>query len=228
MIRNNAYRAVEKYRERFQEARADLFCRTMQPQAGCSILDLGGNRGQFSRRLLQRLRADITVADILDFSAECAAAGLRFAQIGEQVNLPFADREFDIVLCNSVIEHVTLPKTDCQRLNMSDGEWRERAAVAQKTFAAEIRRVARGYFVQTPHPDFPLDLHLWLPFTNWLSHRATVRLTRLTDRFWIKSGVADWQLISPHEMTGYFPDAQLQIEHWLGMPKSVIAFKTPL
>ena len=44
--------------------------------------------------------------------------------------LPFADDEFDLVYCSSVIEHVPPAR---------------RAA-----FAAEFRRVGRGWFVQTP------------------------------------------------------------------------------
>lgn len=62
--------------------------------------------------------------------------------------LPFADREFDLAYCSSVIEHIA-PQ--------------DRAA-----FAAELRRVARGWYVQTPAFSFPVEPHALLPFAHWL------------------------------------------------------------
>ena len=62
--------------------------------------------------------------------------------------LPFADGEFDLAYCSSVIEHVA-PE--------------DRAA-----FAAELRRVARGWYVQTPAFSFPVEPHALLPFAHWL------------------------------------------------------------
>ena len=35
-------------------------------------------------------------------------------------------------------------------------------------FAAELRRVGRGWFVQTPGVSFPLEPHALLPFAHWL------------------------------------------------------------
>lgn len=218
---------VERRRERFQEARADLFCALMHPSAGALVLDLGGNRGDFSRRLLNRMHLELTVADLLDFSKECQASGLKFVQVSEGGRLPFEDNSFDFVFCNSVIEHVTIPKDECRRLDLSDEEWTRRASVAQQTFAREIIRVGRNYFVQTPHPAFPFDLHTWLPFTSRLGHRNTVRLTKWTQGFWIKkSWEADWNLIDPDSMQNFFPDAHIHIERFLGMPKSLIAYKS--
>jgi ubiquinone/menaquinone biosynthesis C-methylase UbiE len=45
--------------------------------------------------------------------------------VGDATSMPFADREFDIAFCNSLIEHLPPP--------------------AQRALADEIRRVARGY-----------------------------------------------------------------------------------
>ena len=64
--------------------------------------------------------------------------------------LPFADDEFDLAYCSSVIEHIAPP---------------QRAA-----FAAELRRVARGWYVQTPAFSFPIEPHALLPFAHWLPH----------------------------------------------------------
>ena len=64
--------------------------------------------------------------------------------------LPFADGEFELAYCSSVIEHIAPP---------------QRAA-----FAAELRRVARGWYVQTPAFSFPVEPHALLPFAHWLPH----------------------------------------------------------
>lgn len=61
-------------------------------------------------------------------------------------NLSFLpDRSFDIAFSNSVIEHV--------------GNEERQAA-----FAAEARRLGRGYWVQTPCTGFPIEAHTGMPF----------------------------------------------------------------
>ncbi len=57
--------------------------------------------------------------------------------------LPFEDGAFDLAYSSSVVEHVA-PE--------------QRAA-----FAAEVRRVARGWYVQTPARSFPIEPHALLP-----------------------------------------------------------------
>jgi SAM-dependent methyltransferase len=151
---------------------------------------------------------------------------LRFVHLEETPRLPFEDGQFDIVLANSVIEHVTVPKADCARMNWPEPEWRRRAHEGQRQFALEIAWVGRGYFVQTPHKSFPLDQHLWLPFSNWLPHRPLLKLVAFTNQIWIKrASLVDWQLLGPDDLRGFFPDAEIHIERALGLPKSVIAFR---
>ena len=53
-----------------------------------------------------------------------------FVQADASDGLPFADDAFDLIYCNSVIEHVPPAR--------------------RGAFAAELRRVARGWYVQTP------------------------------------------------------------------------------
>ncbi|MDP2712607.1 MAG: class I SAM-dependent methyltransferase [Solirubrobacteraceae bacterium] len=71
-----------------------------------------------------------------------------FVQADVLQGLPFADGEFELAYCSSVIEHVAID---------------DRAA-----FAAELRRVAHGWYVQTPAFSFPLEPHALLPFAHWL------------------------------------------------------------
>jgi len=62
--------------------------------------------------------------------------------------LPFKDEAFDLAYSSSVIEHI---------------EPARRAA-----FAAELRRVARGWYIQTPAYSFPIEPHALLPGAQWL------------------------------------------------------------
>ena len=71
-----------------------------------------------------------------------------FVQADATERLPFDDGAFDLGYSSSVIEHVP----------------RERRAA----FAAELKRVARGWYVQTPARSFPIEPHALLPFAHWL------------------------------------------------------------
>ena len=55
-----------------------------------------------------------------------------------------------------------------------DGEVRRR-----ERFAAELRRVGRGWFVQTPARSFPIEPHSLLPGAHWLPPRVRRAYWRL-------------------------------------------------
>ncbi len=140
---------------------ARFFALTRLP-AGARVLDVGC--GQIGLRALEP-GLDITGVDLAErpdypgpFVCADAAAGL-----------PFADGEFDLVYCSSVIEHVPSAR---------------RAA-----FAAEIRRVGRRWFVQTPAFSFPIEPHSLLPAAHWLPRR----LRRL---YWRLGAAGEWEDIS--------------------------------
>jgi SAM-dependent methyltransferase len=82
-----------------------------------------------------------------------------FVQADAAAGLPFADDEFDLVYCSSVIEHV--------------------APARRRAFATELRRVGRGYYVQTPAFSFPIEPHSLLPFAHWLPVPARRHYWRL-------------------------------------------------
>jgi hypothetical protein len=87
------------------------------------------------------------------------------------------------VYCSSVIEHVPPAR---------------RAA-----FAAEVRRVGRGWFVQTPAFSFPIEPHSLLPGAHWLP-------PRLRKPYWRLGAAGDWEeisLLSRREMEALFGPA---------------------
>jgi SAM-dependent methyltransferase len=91
-----------------------------------------------------------------------------FVQADAAIQLPFEDNAFDLAYSNSVIEHI-------------DPARRER-------FAAELRRVARGWYVQTPAIAFPIDPHSLLPLAHWLP----IPLRR---PYWRLGAAGDWEEI---------------------------------
>ena len=91
-----------------------------------------------------------------------------FVQADVLVGLPFADQQFDLAYCSSVIEHV--------------------APRDREAFARELRRVARGWFVQTPAFSFPVEPHALLPAAHWLA-------PRLRRVYWRMGVAGDWEQI---------------------------------
>ncbi len=123
-----------------------------------------------------------------------------FVQADVTGRLPFDAGEFDLAYSSSLIEH------------LAPGE--------RPAFAAEVRRVARGWFVQTPAFSFPIEPHALLPFAHWLSPRARRGYWRL--------GVAgDWEdiaLLRRGNMAALFGEPVLA-ERVLGLTKSWISVR---
>jgi len=129
---------------------------------GARVLDVGC--GQIGLRALEPA-LDVTGVDL----AQRPDYPGPFVQVDASAGLPFADGEFELVYCSSVIEHV--PPT-------------RRAA-----FAREIRRVGRGWFVQTPAWSFPIEPHALLPGAHWLP-------PRLRRPYWRLGATGKWEDIS--------------------------------
>jgi SAM-dependent methyltransferase len=125
-----------------------------------------------------------------------------FVQADATQRLPFADGEFDLAYSNSVVEHLP-PAT-------------------REAFAAELRRVARGWWVQTPAYSFPVEPHALLPFAHWLP----VGLRR---RYWRLGVAGEWEdisLLRRGELAGLFGEP-IAAERIGPLTKSWIAVRRP-
>ena len=123
-----------------------------------------------------------------------------FVQADAAQRLPFDDGAFDLAYSSSVVEHVE----------------RERRAA----FAGEVRRVARGFFVQTPARSFPIEPHALLPFAHWLA--PTLRRP-----YWRLGAAGAWediQLLRRAELSALFGEPILA-ERYAGLVKSWIALR---
>jgi SAM-dependent methyltransferase len=143
---------------------------------GGRVLDVGCGRLGL-RALAPEL--DITGVDLADQPLYPGP----FIRADASAGLPFSDDEFDLVYCSSVIEHVPPAR---------------RAA-----FAAEVRRVGRGWFIQTPALSFPIEPHSLLPGAHWLP-------PRLRKPYWRLGAAGSWEeipLLSRRELEALFGPA---------------------
>jgi SAM-dependent methyltransferase len=170
--------------------------------------------------LFPRLPAGARIVDV-----GCGALGLRALEPGMDIigvdrvarpgypgpfvqadvieGLPFADGAFDLAYCSSVVEHV--------------------APADRAAFAAEVRRVARGWFVQTPAFGFPVEPHALLPFAHWLP-------AGLRRPYWRLGAAGAWEdirLLRRGELAALFPGTEVVAERFGPLAKSWVARSIP-
>ncbi len=209
--------------------RAAIFRDHFEISKDTKLLDLGSENGQNVFNLLSGCDYDpknIFIADIDPDALEQGHEDFGFSKvlIAENEPLPFPDKFFDIVFCSSVIEHVTIPKS--QLWNVRSGrEFRQRSLERQKEFAGEIARLGHGYFVQTPAKSFPIESHTWLPLMGYLPRRLFLPILSVTNRVWIKSAPPDFNLLTKSDMRYMFPDGTILDEGIIGITKSIMALR---
>jgi SAM-dependent methyltransferase len=219
---------IHRLRTASRLRRAALFRAHFELGARTRILDLGGSSGAHVHALLAGTPvqpANVCVADV-DHAAvrEAARFGYLPVALEEGRPLPFDDGSFDVVLCSSVLEHVTIPPQEIWQ-ERSGARFGRRARDHQRGFARELQRVGRGYFVQVPNRWFPVETHSWLPFLSYLPRAWQCRVIALSNRVWIKKTVPDFYLPTAAQMREYFPAARLTRERFCGLTKSLIAVK---
>ena len=179
------------------------------------ILDIGGTHLFWEQRGWVG-REDVSLV-LINLEAEEPKHHNVKALAGDATNLSeFLDGAFDVVFSNSVIEH----------LQTFD---------RQAAMAAEVRRLAPLYWVQTPNFWFPIEPHFLTPGWHWLPTR--VRIALLRRRRWGWRGpcpdprqanelVREIRLMRATELRQLFPDAVLRRERIGPLVKSFVAVRT--
>jgi hypothetical protein len=215
------------YSTRARAKRAELLTKHITVKPEDRVLDLGGGTGHHFHSIFPDHRT-VVIADVLEEDLKLAREkhGYETVQLPDDTEtLPFGDKEFDVVFCSSVLEHVTGPKEEVEWTK--DGSHFE--AVGRKhqfAFATEIRRIAKRYYVQTPYKYFIIESHSWLPgIIVFLPRPVLVHLLRFMNSFWPKRTSPDWRLLTISEFSRMFPDAIIEREKSLGFVKSLMAIK---
>ena len=191
----------------FRGRRLRRLARTFEIGPFTTVLDLGGDEYYWA---WLPARPRITVVNL-------SARDLRRVRLpwvrADGRRLPFKDGAFDIVFCNSVLEH------------LADERSRE-------SMAEEIARVGRSYCVQTPNRWFPLEAHTLTPGFQFLPKRWQARLARnFTVWGWLqrpgraeaRGFVESIHLLSARDLARLFPAATIERERFLGLTKSLSA-----
>jgi hypothetical protein len=198
----------------FRRKRIRKFMELFKPDKETRILDVGG-----LPRFWQEvpIKSKITLLNVhpLDEHESSFMTPNQESVVGDGTALPYEDREFDIVFSNSVIEHV--------------GTWEKQVA-----FAGEARRVGRSYWVQTPAREFIVEPHYFTLFLHWCSKPVQKKLLR-NFSLWGLLGrpseqtldyvLAELRLTTGAEFRELFPDGDIWVERFLGLPKSYTAIK---
>jgi SAM-dependent methyltransferase len=189
-------RIAEPLAQRARSARHQRFLALTGVTAQTRIVDVGcGTLG------LRGLAPDLDVTGV-DLVPRPTYPG-PFVQADATQRLPFEDGTFDLAYSSSVVEH----------LRPAD-----RAA-----YAAELRRVARGWWVQTPAFSFPIEPHALLPFAHWLP----VALRKPYWRLGAAGGWEDIALLRRGELAALLPGSAVVAERFGPLAKSWIAVKHP-
>lgn len=201
---------------RFRRARVRRFLELFPPGAErVRILDAGGTPAFWTQHM-DALPAQATVTFLnRSFDARAKLPWTRYVAGDARDMHMFRDGEFDVCFSNSVIEHVG---------NFED----------QRRMAAEIRRVAKGYFVQTPNVYFPLEPHFLVPGWQFLPLGVRARLLQKRGWGWMervrdpelaRTTVASIQLLSSTQLRRLFPDGQIHHERMGPLTKSITAWR---
>ena len=177
---------------RARAKRHALFVRLTGVTPQTRIVDVGCGTGGL-RALAPAL--DVTGVDVVERPSYPGP----FVRADATERLPFDDGAFDLAYSNSVIEHI--------------------APERRAAFANEIRRIAHGWWIQTPAWSFPVEPHALLPFAHWLP-------TGLRRAYWRLGAAGEWEeiaLLRRGELAALFGEPVIP-ERLGPLAKSWIAF----
>ncbi|HUI84522.1 MAG TPA: class I SAM-dependent methyltransferase [Candidatus Binatia bacterium] len=203
-------RLLVSLHKRSREQKHRMFLRLMRPTPEMRILNVGatgtqlGLSQQFESAYRYHSRivgGGISLAEAEDYRA--SFPGVQ-AVVFDGCALPFADRSFDIVYSNAVLEH------------LPGNEYVSR-------FAAEIQRVGKGWFITTPNLWYPVEPHYHLPFVQFLPQTAQRRLVRRLG----KLPYHHLQLLTAKQLRKLFHAGEVTGCRVTFFPETLVAWRAP-
>jgi hypothetical protein len=198
---------------RRREERARWLVETFPDLAQMSVIDLGGRIPTWQRAPVRPKHVHVvnmepSRTDIPDWAE---------FDLGDACALPahIAGRRYDLVFANSVIEHV------------GGHERRER-------FADSVHQLSDAHWVQTPYRYFPIEPHWMAPGMQFMPVAARAQLARQWPLSYGRGKSRDTalrtvlgvELLDRTQFRYYFPDSLIRTETILGVPKSLIAYRS--
>lgn len=200
----------------WRRRRFELFIRLLRPEPSDILLDVGGSPWFWMSHPQAVKRIDSVNLQEIPWSSKQSPSHNITTLVGDGCSLPTSDKSYDIAFSNSVIEHI--------------GSWER-----QQQFAAEIRRVAKALWVQTPAYECPIEPHYLTPFVQYLPHSFQKMILRWCtvwgwverpNRDQVNSIIETTRLLRKSEMRQLFPDCEIITERMFCMvPKSYIAVR---
>jgi ubiquinone/menaquinone biosynthesis C-methylase UbiE len=189
VVRGGMIRLGRPIHTRLRQEKLDMFFSVTANASRNSLLDVGGSSGIDCEWLpLYQAFREVTVVN-LDPSPDRHPLPHVRQIVADGCCLPFADRSFDWVFSNAVLEHV--------------GGIEE-----QRKFAAEVARVARcGYFVTTPNKFFPIEPHTLLPLYQFLPERWQRKVVRISPYY--VHVYEKIRLLGSRDLRDLFPKARI-------------------
>ncbi len=194
---------------RFRKKRFELFFKTLGIDKHTHILDAGGHPknwrelGFLGRVTCVSLRESIKEGFYGNGNIEY--------KLMDVSSLPYADKSFEVVYSNSLLEHV--------------GQKNQMKAVN------EIKRVGKKIWVQVPYRHFPIEPHFIFPFFYYYP----LFMRKLIAEYWTPifkkknpylSEVETIWLPDKKEFKKLFHAETVISERFLGFTKSLIAYRS--
>lgn len=199
---------------RQRKERERWLAETFPDLAQMSVIDLGG-------RITTWQRAPVRPKHVHMVNMQPSQTDMpEWAEfdLGDACALPahIAARRYDLVFANSVIEHV------------GGHERRQR-------FADAVHQLSDAHWIQTPYRYFPIEPHWMAPGMQFLPVPARARMVRHWPLSYLRGKppetvmrrVLQVELLGRTQFQYYFPDSLIRTETICGLPKSLIAYRTP-
>lgn len=221
-VKADPYRDSRSIEFRFRArrfARIRAMIQTILDEKGqADILDLGGTETywRIGEDFIQANRHRLRITLVNTEHQDITRGDMFTSHLGSATDPAlFGARRFDMVHSNSVIEHV--------------GAWRD-----MEMFAANVRRLAPRYYVQTPNYWFPYEPHFRFPGFQYLPENVRAALimrfslgffARIADRATADDIIYHHRLVSTRQMRVLFPDGEISHEKIAVLNKSIIAVR---
>lgn len=178
------------------------------------IIDIGGTLSYWRQHdWVGKAGVEITVVNV---GAQASVCENVIIKEGNALDLSeYSNGAFDVAYSNSVIEHLYSFEN-------------------QAKMAAEVKRVGKAYWVQTPNYWFPIEPHFHVPGWQWLPRSIRVALLMrfrcgwrgpVADRKLAVALVDEVRLMDSAELVLLFQNATLWKEKFFGLTKSIVVYQ---